>query len=397
MTAQVAIALVLLIGAGLLLVSFRRVLSVDPGFTSTNVMTARVSLPGTAYRDDAAQRAFIRRTLDGIRALPGVSAASVTSSLPFSDSFNESVILAEGYVMRPGESIVAPLLIRASDGYLEAMQIKLVRGRLFDRRDADTAPSVVIVDERLARKFWPNADPIGKRMFRPDNPREILKPGPNARYFTVVGVVREAKYFGLTPAAGIEPTGTCYFSIAQQTDDSLFFAIRTRQEPTSVMPAVRRAVAGVDPELPVYSVKTMEERTAASVANRRTPMLLALVFACVALFLAAVGVYGVLAYQVTQRTREIGIRMALGGGTPSIFSLVVRDGAKLVGSGVVIGLAGAVAMSRALQSQLYGVGSMDPGVISLVALMLAVVGLAACAVPAVRATRVDPVKALMDL
>jgi predicted permease len=396
-TTQVAIALVLLVGAGLLFASFRRVLGVDPGFKAENVMTARVALPATAYPDATARRAFMVRALDRVRTLPGVAGAGVTNSIPFGDSFNASVILAEGYVMRPGESMVAPFQIVAGDGYFEAMRVSLVRGRLFDRRDADSSMPVVIVDERMARKFWPNTDPIGKRMFRPNGPQELVKPTANTRFLTVVGVVREVKYVGLAPVAEIDPAGACYFPATQQPLANLFFAIRTRSEPGNVVPALRRAVAAIDPEMPVYDVKTMVERMDTSLTNRRTPMLLALAFAAVALFLAAVGVYGVLAYQVTQRTREIGIRMALGGRTTSIFRLVFRDGLAMVGIGVVIGLGGALAVSRSLQSQLFGVQSMDPGVISLVAVLLALVALVACVVPALRATRVDPVRALMDL
>ncbi len=396
-TAQVAIALMLLAGAGLLFASFRRVLAVDPGFTAARVMTGKVALPESAYKDDAARRAFAVRALDSIRALPGVSSAAVAGSLPFTDSFNESVIFAEGYVMRPGESLIAPLNLIASDGYFEAMGIKLLRGRYFDRRDTDSSTPAIVVDERLARKFWPNVDPIGKRMFRLENPEEMLKPPPNTRYLTVVGVVREVRYFGLTPVAGVEATGACYFPAAQQPLDNLYLTARTRQDPSSVVPDVRRAIAAIDPEMPLYDVKTMQDRMDQSLRNRRTPMLLAVAFACVALLLATVGVYGVLAYQVTQRTREIGIRMALGGAVAAIFKLVFRDGLAMVGLGVLIGLGGAFAMSRSLQSQLYGVGSMDPIVLSLVAALLGVVALVACVVPALRATRVDPVKALMDL
>jgi predicted permease len=396
-TTQVAIALVLLVGAGLLFASFRRVLGVDPGFKAENVMTARVALPATAYPDATARRAFMARALDSIRALPGVASAGVTNSIPFGDSFNASVILAEGYVTRPGESLVAPFQIVAGDGYFEAMRVSLVRGRLFDRRDSDSSMPVVIVDERMARKFWPNTDPVGKRMFRPDSAQDLVKPTANTRFLTVVGVVREVKYVGLAPVAEIDPAGACYFPATQQPLANLFFAIRTRSEPANVVPALRRAVAAIDPEMPVYDVKTMVERMDTSLMNRRTPMLLALAFAAVALFLAAVGVYGVLAYQVTQRSREIGIRMALGGRTTSIFRLVFRDGLAMVGIGMVIGLAGALAVGRSLQSQLFGVRSMDPGVISLVAVLLALVALVACVVPALRATRVDPVRALMDL
>jgi predicted permease len=394
-TAQVALALMLLVGAGLLLTSFRRLLSVDPGFKTDHVVTARVSL-SAQYKDRQAMTAFAQRVLDNLRVLPGVQAASVSNSVPFGNNFNVSVIFAEGYVMQPGESVMAPLQAVASDGYFEALRMRLVRGRFFDRRDTNTSPLVTIVDEKLARKFWPNADPVGKRMFTPDNPKDMSKPGPNARFFTVIGVVPEVKNVGIAPNATIDPVGACYFPASQQPARNYFLMARTGQDPSSVVAAMRKAVSAIDPELPVYDVKTLQQRLDRSLETRRTPMLLAVAFAFVALFLAAVGVYGVLAYQVTQRTREIGIRMALGSEVGTIFTLVLRDGLTMVGVGVLIGLAGAVAMSRGLQSQLFGVGSLDPGVISLVVVLLAVVALVACAVPALRASRVSPVIALTD-
>ena len=396
-TTQVAIALMLLVGAGLLLASFRQLLHVDPGFKAANVVTARVTLPRSAYPNPAALRAFADRALERVRALPGVASAGMTNAVPFTNSYNASVIVAEGYAMRPGESLVAPMMFSASAGYVEAMGMTLVRGRLFDRRDSDTSVPVVVVDERLARRFWPGADPIGKRMFSPDSARDILKPAPDTTFLTIIGVVREVKYLGLGPVAAMDPTGACYLANVQRPQDDFYFAIATHADPSSVVPALRKAIAAIDPELPVYDVKTMQGRMDASLASRRTMMVLALAFAVVALFLAAVGVYGVLSYQVTQRTREIGIRMALGGGIAAIVRLVLRDGVTMVGGGLVFGLAGAFAMSRSLQSELYGVGSMDPAVISLVATLLALVALLACVVPALRATRVDPVRALTDL
>jgi predicted permease len=396
-TTQVAVALMLLVGAGLLFASFRRLLAVDPGFSPANVVTAQVTLPETAYPDAAARRVFAARALDGVRAVPGVASAGVADSVPFSNSFDSSVIVAEGYVMRPGESLVAPFQFASSEGYFEAMRMRLLRGRLFDRRDSDTSTPVVIVDERLARRFWPGADPIGKRLFTPNSPTDMLKPNPNTRYLSVVGVVREVKYLGLAPIAAMEPTGACYFPTTQRPTRSLYLVINTHADSSAVVPAVRKAIGAIDPELPLYDVKTMQERIDASLGDRRTPMLLALAFAGVALLLAAVGVYGVLAYQVTQRTREIGIRMALGGGTVSIFRLVFRDAVTMVGGGIVAGLAGAFVMSRSLQSHLFGVGSMDPEVIAVVAALLAIVALAASVVPAMRATRVEPIRALTDL
>jgi predicted permease len=397
-TAQVAIALVLLAGSSLLLASFRRVLAVDPGFTPAGVITARVAAPQTRYADDPALRTFAARVLERVRAIPGVASVGTTDSIPFGGDFNTSVILAEGYQMAPGESIVAPAQITVSEGMLETLKVPLVRGRLFEPRDTDTSMRVVIVDERMARKFWPGQDPIGKRMFRPDNPTDLISPTEKTRFLTVVGVVREVKLLGLVSTEGNALVGTCYFPAPQDPFRNLTLAIRTTSaDSASLVPAVRRELAAIDPELPVYDVKTMDERIATSLDSRRTPMYIALAFAVVALFLATIGIYGVLAYQVSQRTREIAIRMALGSEASSVFRLVVRDGMVMVGVGMAVGLAGALAVGRALQSQLYEVRPLEPGVLSLVAALLALVALVACLVPAARAARVSPVQALTEL
>jgi predicted permease len=390
-TAQVAIALLLLVNAGLLFVSFRRVNSVEPGFDANDVITVRVTLPSARYADARARGAFLTRALDGIRALPGVAHASVASCVPFGDAPVEGVMTAEGYTVQPGESPASSSSVSASDGYFEAMKIGLLRGRFFDRREVAEAPPVVIVDARLARKYWPHDDPIMKRMYI-----GAVAPGPNTRYLTVVGVVKDVKYLGLVPAPGLNPAGT-YYLPAQAPGASMFFVVRTMADPHAAVSAIRKAVASVDSELPIWEPLTMGERLDRSLVTRRTPMLLALAFAGVALLLATVGVYGVLAYQVTQRTREIGVRMAMGGGLPAIFRLVLWDGLRMVVVGVAIGLAGGVAMSRALQNQLFGVSALDPAVVTLVAALLGLVALAACIVPAMRAARVDPVKALTDL
>jgi predicted permease len=389
---QVAFAFMLLVGAGLLFASFERVLAVKPGFTPENVLTARVSPPASRYDGDPELRTFAGRLLERIRALPGVTAAALAASVPFDDGFSDSVILAEGYQMAPGESLISPYRIEVTPGYFEALGIELRAGRAFADTDTDAAPRVVIVDEKLARKFWGNANPVGRRMFRPDSAQDLTRPGPKVRWLTVVGVVSEIRMAGLVTSD--DRVGAYYFPVAQEPIRSMGLVVKTATDPAAVTPMIRRELAAMDPELPLYGVRTMEERMTLSLVDRRTPMLLAVVFAGVALFLAGIGLYGVLAYQVTQRQREIGIRMALGSDARRIFALVVREGLALLVVGLAAGLAGAFAIRRTMESQLYGIGALDPTVVAAVAAVLGAVALTACLIPARRAALTNPTVAL---
>lgn len=391
-TAQVALAFLLLIGAGLLFASFRSVLRVDPGFTAENVVSGLVGLPGARYGDDDAQRAFATRLLERVRTIPGVQSAGLTDSLPLTGSFNDSVILAEGYVMSPGESIVSPTRISVSDGYFETMEIGLVAGRYFDARDSADAPRTIIVDRKLADKFWRGQDPIGRRMFAPGSADELLKPGPNSTWFTVVGVVDDVTTHGLDNEG--RRVGAYYWPMAQAPTGSIGVAVRTALAGEAAADAIRREVAAVDPELPFFGVRMMQERLDESLITRRMPMLLAIAFGAVALFLSAIGIYGVLAYQVAQRRREIGIRMALGSSVRAVFGLVLGDGVKIVGIGLVTGFVGSLATARYIESQLFGVDALNPLVIVTVAALLALVSFVAVSIPARRAARVSPVIAL---
>jgi predicted permease len=395
-TSQVAFALMLLIGAGVLLASFERVLSIDPGFRAENVLTGTVSLPASRYASDDDVRAGVTRMLDRIRAVPGVIGAGATTTLPFSGSYSDSVILAEGYQMQRGESLISPGQVIATEGYFEAMGAKLVAGRFFNADDVENRPRVLIVDAYLARRFWPNGDAVGRRMYFPNDINNIFAKPAEDQMMTIVGVVEPIRTRGVVESDAIRQTGTYYSSFRQAPSRTLGVAIRSAQDPDSVQSAVRREIAQIDPELPFYGVRNMEERLATSLMDRRTPMLLATGFATVALFLAAIGIYGVLAYQVSQRRREIGIRMALGAASGSIFNLVLREGGLIVGAGAVMGLAGAFLLRQTLQSQLYETVAMDPVVVSAVGGMLIAVALIACVLPARRAAKTDPLIALSD-
>jgi predicted permease len=393
--AQVACAFVLLVGAGLLFASFRRVLAVDPGFRTGGVLTGAVSLPESRYADPDSRRRFTDEALRRVQALPGVKAAGATDSLPLGNSASASAILAEGYQAQPGESLLAPAEVRASHGYLEAIGARLVAGRFFNERDTATSPRVIIVDDRLARRFWPNQNPLGRRMYRPDDGADDLTAVTDkTEFMTVVGVVGEMKLRSLTDGENL--VGAYFIPLAQEPRRDLTFVLTADGDPGMLSGALRREVAAVDTQLPVFEMQPMSYWTGRSLANRRSPALLAIAFGFVALFLSAIGIYGVLAYLVTQRTKEIGIRVALGSSASSVFTLVLREGVLLVGAGLVAGGVGSFMLRRTLESQLFGVTASNPVVLFLVTAMLTVVAFSACAVPARRATKIDPLVALND-
>jgi predicted permease len=393
-TAQVSLAFVLLIGAGLMTASFREVLRIEPGFEPEGVITAQISLPGVTYPEDSDIAQVSSRLLAAIREIAGVEFAGMTSVMPMTGDYSSSVIFAEGYVTAPGESLLAPAQASVSDGYFEAMGTKLVRGRFFTPADTADSNPVIIVDQQLAEKFWPGQDPIGRRMYRPTTMEAPTAITPETVFTTVVGVVENVQILGL--ASGVPMVGAYYYPQTQVPDRGPVIALRTRTAPESVVNALRSKVASINPELPVYDVRTMMELVDQSLIGRRVPMLLATAFAGVALFLSAVGVYGVLAYQVSQRRREIGIRMALGSTAREVFTLVLGDGLKIAAIGVVIGLAGSYFVGRAMESQLYQVAPFDPVVVGGVAVLLTMVASIATLVPARRASKVNPLTALND-
>ena len=404
--AQVAFAFVLLVGAGLMFASFRQVLAVQPGFNPEGLLTASITLPRSRYADDQALIGFTNEALRRLRALPGVSAVGGTDTIPFGGNNSDSVILAEGYQMKPGESVISPSQVSVTPGYFEAMGVKLVRGRFFDGRDAPivatatavggraVAPRSIIVDETLAKRFWPTQDPIGRRMYFPNDIKDLTAITPQTAFMTVVGIIGDIKLHDLTE--GKKSVGAYYFSTDQDTSSGLTFAVKTAGDPLSLTSAVRNALGGLDRELPVFDIQTMDQRMDKSLVSRRSPVVLSLVFGGVALLLSAIGIYGVLAYLVTQRRREIGIRIALGSSARSIFELVLREGLFLILGGFVLGAVGALALRKSLESQLFGVSATDPLVLAAVTGLLAAVAVVACALPARRATRIDPIIALAE-
>jgi putative ABC transport system permease protein len=391
---QVAFTFVLLVGAGLLLASFRKVLAVDPGFQPKGVLTASVVLPRSRYADDTALRGFTDEALRRVRALPGVTAAGASDTIPFGGNHSDSVIIAEGYQMKPGESVISPNQVVVTPGYFEAMGVRLARGRFF--RDSDTAGTlpVIVVDERLAERFWPGQDALGHRLYFPQDINDLLAVTDKTVFYTIVGVIQNLALDDLTE--GDRAVGAYYFPAAQNTSHMLTFAIKTDGQPEALAGGVRTAIAAVDRELPVFDVRSMEARTDEALVGSRAPAMLSLSFGMVALLLSAVGLYGVLAYLVEQRSREIGIRMALGSSARGIFELVIGEGLLVVGGGFLLGAAGAWLLRRSLQSQLFGVTATDPLVLAAATFLLALVALGASALPARRASRIDPASVLSD-
>lgn len=390
--AEVAFAFLLLAGAGLFLTSFRNLTKVDPGFETAGVYTSSMSAPQVRYEGGKELRSLVNRTLEKVRALPGVAAAGVTTTIPLGRGFNDSVILAEGRVMRPGESVVSPKRLEVSPGFFETMRMPILKGRTFTERDDDTTERVMVVDENMARRFWPDSDPIGRRMYSPDSPND-LNPTPTTKWIRVVGVVRSIRMKSLSETDSV---GAYYYPYAQTARHDFSLVVRAAPGAGDLTRPIRSVIAGIDPQIALFDVRTMEERTDLSLASRRTSMTLAVAFAGLALFLSATGIYGVLAFLVTQRRREIGIRMALGSSAGRVAALVAKEGLALVGAGLVIGLAGAAAMQQAIASEVYGVQPMDPVVLSLVMLTLAAAGALACILPARRALQVDPMTVLHE-
>ena len=348
MVAEVALALVLLVGAGLLVRSLGRLRAVDPGFEPRQVLSAYVSLPDARYSTPEARKAFYERVLDRVRALPGVEAAGAMNTLPLTDGGSTQPITIEG---RPAGSLAEQpeVAVRVlTPGTLKTLGIRLVRGRDFAAADDGAAPPVVLISEAMARRFWPGEDPVGKRLtltFRPGILREVA------------GVVADVKLRGLSQT---QPIAAIYVPHGQMPNYTMSLLARTSQSPRSVAGALEAAVHAVDPEQSVEDIKTMEERLGESLAHARFNMLLLAVFAGLALLLSAVGIYSVLSYNVRRRTREIGIRMALGADGQNVVRLVVLDGMRPALIGLAIGLAASLALGRALESLVFGIRATDP-------------------------------------
>ncbi|HEX8764394.1 MAG TPA: ABC transporter permease, partial [Candidatus Acidoferrum sp.] len=380
---EIALALVLLTGAGLMLKSFLRLRAVNPGFSPHRVITITVDLPDSVYRTPAQMRAFHARTLDELSRLPGVSASGAVSLLPLGEFLTIGTFSVEGSQRPPGFMVVKPCI---SPGYFKAMGMPLLGGREFTKADDETAPGVVVVSQSVARTLWPGQDPMGKRISMEDEPKP-------EDWLTVVGVVDDVKQRGL--AKGSDPAiYQPYLQISSPFFLShMTFVVQTAASPESVAAGIRTVLRSVDKNQPM-SIASMDALIAATTAESRFQARLLAAFAMVSLALTIVGVYGVLAYSVAQRTREIGVRMALGAQGADVLGMLWSKALVLITAGIVIGGAGALALTRVLEKFLFEVKPADLPTFAAVAAILALSALAAFYLPARRAMRVDPMVAL---
>ena len=376
---EIALSLMLLVGAGLLIKSFQRLRETDPGFRPDNVLALRFVLPETKYETADSQAAFYRQLLERVAASPGVEAVGVVDPLPLSGDNRTTSFLIENRPPVAPSDLPNVNVRKVSPDYLRAMGIPLLKGRAFTKRDSKDAPRVMLVNETLVRRLFPGEDPLGQRVRFGKQSVEI------------VGVVGDVKHRSLD----VESGGEYYVPYLQSPEPEMSLLARTMtSDPTSLVAAVRGAVREIDKDLPIANISTMNQFLAVSVAPQRFNTLLLGIFAFAALALASIGIFGVMNYTVTQRTHEIGIRMALGAQTTDVLRLIVMQGMTLALIGVSIGLAGSLAATRLLRSLLYGVSATDPLIFFGVSLLLSIVALLACYIPARRATKVDPLIAL---
>jgi predicted permease len=377
---ELALSLMLLIGAGLLIRSFVRLQSVPPGFTTDHVLTLELAPNSPQYREDKPVINFYREIESRVAHLPGVVAEGIVSGLPLTGSVGWGGIHVEGYTPPPGQELQTDMRIAGGD-YFRTMEIPLREGRFFNEDDKTDSQQVAIIDEKFAKRFWPNGGAIGKHLwFNPKKP------------MTIVGVVGVVKQYGLE----IDGKIATYFPFEQHPGNELFLAVRTSAEEAGLASALASQIHAVDPNVVVYDIRTMQQRLYDSLARQRFSSSMLGAFAVFALLLAAVGLYGVMSRLVVQGTHDIGVHVTLGARPGNIIGLVVRQGMELVGIGIVVGLAGAAALTRVMASLLFGISSTDVATFAVIPVLLALVAFAATAIPAWRATRVDPMVVLRE-
>jgi putative ABC transport system permease protein len=381
--AEVALSLLLLVGAGLLIKSFMRLQEVDAGFDPTGVLTMRVVVPTARYSQPDQVRTFYREVLRRVSALPGVTNVGASNGIPLSGSGGSGTTTIDNPAFQDDRGTPEADQRIVTPGYFEAMGMTLVSGRLFDERDNETGQPVAIIDDTLAKTFWPNEDPIGRHIKR--GGRQSTQP-----WLTIVGVVHHVRYRTLEEPSRVQ----LYMPHAQAPTTGMSLAIKTNLDPRTLSSSVQREVIAIDPEQPVWAIRTMDELMATSVMRRRLVMTLLTMFAGIALMLAAVGIYGIISYWVTQRSHEIGIRVAIGASRLDVLKMVLGQSMSVVLIGVAIGLIGAAALTRVMTTLLYNVSATDAATFASYSTALILVGLLASYLPARRATRIDPVTML---
>jgi putative ABC transport system permease protein len=381
---QVTVAFVLLVGAGLLLRSFERLLAVDPGFRPDGVLTARVSLPRATHAEEARRLDLYQRLLARIEAAPRVRGAGYVSRAPLGDGAPYEAFSIEGAPPLPPDAVQDAELLAASPGYFSALEIPLVRGRRLTAADAPNAPAVVVVNQAAVRRYWQGRDPLGGRITFGD-PNDTA-----STWLSVVGVVGDIRHDRLSD----DPYPQIYTPVAQSAGFSMVLIARVTGDPMALAPTIRRSLAELDPGVPLSDVRTFSERVAGSVARPRLSAALLGIFAATALLLAGIGIYGVISYGVTQRTRELGIRIALGAGAERVQRMILTQGMMPVLGGIALGVFAALGLTRLLRSLLFGVAATDPTTFVAVTCFLLAVAVMASLVPARRAARSDPVTAL---
>ncbi|HEY9432864.1 MAG TPA: ADOP family duplicated permease, partial [Blastocatellia bacterium] len=380
--AEIALALVLLVGAGLLIRSFARLQGVDPGFNANNVLTMKVSLPGRKYDTDRKRIDFFRQAVAQMQSLPGVESVGAVSFLPFASPHAGTLVEIEGRPKPPPGQGLGTGVIVTDQNYFRTMQISLKRGRLFTDQEAAEMRHVVVVNEAFAEKNFPGEDPLGKRV--------VIYMKNDNQPCEIIGVVGDSKHMKLDAKA--EPMS--YWPHPELTYSGMTLVLRAQGEPTAIANAARNVIRTLDPEQPIADVRTMENLIGTSVARARFNTLLLTIFAVVALLLASLGIYGVVAYSVAQRTREIGVRMALGARRMDVLRLVVRRGMTLALGGVALGVPASFALTWLIETLLFNVSATDPLTFAGIPLLLILVTLLACLIPARRAAKVDPMVAL---
>ena len=382
---EMALSVVLLIGAGLLIRSFARLLRVSPGFNPENVLTVELTMSGPKYKDAQAILSTYHQLWERLEGLPGVAAVGAITSLPLSEMYAWGPIVIEARTPPPGEQFINADQRVVSGHYFEVMEIPLRSGRFFNDQDTQANPRAAIIDEYMAQEYWPHEDPLGKRM-------RFGGLDADGKWITIVGVVGRVKQYTLDSDSRI----AFYLPQTQYPTRAMNIVLRSRTDPSGLTSAVKKALRELDSDLPMYNVRTMDQRLGESLARRKFSMALLTAFACLALALATIGVYGVMAYLVNQGTRELGIRIALGASQRNILVLVVRQGMALALAGVSIGLAGAFALTRLMQSLVFGVKTTDALTFAAIPLLLTLIALLTSHIPARRAARIDPMISLRN-